>query len=191
LYSQVYEATNESSSAKNDSVKSDRSTYQERFARELTKRDPTCRLCSVTLSLEGAHIVDASAKLTPSELKGLGIQSKYEIWNGILLCANHHHQYDYFHIGIDKDGFLWDKVNSQWIKDEAVNIYPTPELKNMRIYPDPILLQWKFDRFCLKRNDYISRLAYGFTSLFVTTPTKGSSKTNDGEEEPMNDAHEA
>jgi hypothetical protein len=72
---------------KSDSVKSDRSTYQKRFAREVTRRDVSCRLCGGENALIGAHIVDAEAKLTASELRELGIHNKYEIWNGVLLCA--------------------------------------------------------------------------------------------------------
>ena len=163
----------ESSSGKNESVKSDRSTYQNRFAREVARRDENkCLLCGETHALEGAHIVDVKAKLTTLELRNLGIHNKYEVWNGILLCAVCHHKYDHWQHGIDKDGFLWKK-NGQWIKDEAVNIYPSPEFKTKRQYPDPNLLDWKFERFLLNRNNVIARITYGITSLFVTSPTKG------------------
>ena len=75
-------------------------------------------------------------------------------------------------IGIDKDGFLWKKVNGQWIRDEEVNIYPSPEFRNKRQYPDPILLEWKFERFVLKRNNVLARITYSLTSLFISSPTK-------------------
>lgn len=163
--------TVKSDSVKSDSVKSDRSTYQKRFAREVASRDVSCRLCGGENALIGAHIVDAEAKLTASELSELGISNKYEIWNGVLLCAVCHHQYDHWQHGIDKDGFLWKKANGQWIRDDERNIYPSPEFKEKRKYPDPILLEWKFGRFVLKRDNFIARVTYGFTSLFVT-PTK-------------------
>lgn len=158
---------------KSDSVKSDRSTYQKRFAREVARRDVLCRLCGGEDALIGAHIVDAEAKLTAGELRELGIHNKYEVWNGVLLCAVCHHQYDHWQHGIDKDGFLWKKENGQWIKDEEVNIYPSPEYKNKRQFPDPILLEWKFARFVVKRDNVLARITYGITSLFVSTPTKG------------------
>lgn len=158
---------------KSDSVKSDRSTYQKRFARDVTRRDRFCRLCGGENALIGAHIVDAEAKLTADELLELGIYNKYEVWNGVLLCAVCHHQYDHWHHGIDKNGFLWKKENGQWTKDEEVNIYPTKEAKDRRQYPDPILLEWKFARFLLKRDNVLARISYGITSLFVTTPKKG------------------
>ena len=49
------EAKNESSSGKDKSVKSDRSTYQKRFAKEVTIRDEFCRLCGGLNALIGAH----------------------------------------------------------------------------------------------------------------------------------------
>lgn len=163
----------ESSSGKNESVKSDRSTYQNRFAREVARRDENkCLLCGETYALEGAHIVDVKAKLTILELKILGIHNKYEVWNGLLLCAVCHHKYDHWQHGIDKDGFLWKK-DGQWIKDETVNIYPSPEFRSRHQYPDPVLLEWKFERFVLNRDNVIARITYGITSLFVTSPSKG------------------
>ncbi len=167
-------AKSESSSDKNDSVKSERSTYQKRFARELARRDEKCRLCGGKDALIGAHIVDAEAKLTPAQLRELGIHHKYEIWNGVLLCAVCHHKYDHWQHGIDADGFLWKKSNVDWIRDDKVNIYPSPEFKNQRQYPDPTLLEWKFGRFVLRRDNLLVRITYGLSSLFVTSPTKES-----------------
>lgn len=166
------EVKNESSSGKDESVKSDRSSNQKRFAKDVARRDVSCRLCGGLNALIGAHIVDVKAKLTPTELHELGIHSKYEIWNGVLLCAVCHHQYDYWQHGIDKDGFLWKKSNGQWIKDDEVNIYPSLEHKSKKQYPDPKLLEWKFERFVLKRNNVLARITCSLTSLLVSTPNK-------------------
>ena len=111
--------------------------------------------------------MDASAKLTEAQLEPYGISTKYEVWNGLLLCANCHNQYDRWAIGINSDGYLCRRERNQWIIDQAINIYPSPELKNNRLYPDPILLEWKFLKFIEKRDNLIVR----FSNLF-TTPTK-------------------
>lgn len=168
------ENTNESSSDKKSSVKSDRSTYQKRFKKEVLHRDENrCRLCGESNSLMGAHIVNASMKFTPDELHDLGLSHKYEIWNGICLCANCHHQYDHWQLGIDSNGFLWKKVDGQWTKDPELNIYPAAlNFTENRRYPDPILLDWKFSRFIDQRDKVITRIANGFTSLFISTPPK-------------------
>ena len=161
----------ESNSSKGGSTKSERSTYQKRFSSEVKKRDETCRICGTVDPLEGCHIVDAEAKLSKTELSELGIDNKYEIWNGVTLCANCHHKYDHWRHGIDEDGYLWRKEKGQWIKDESVNIYPDPDAKNRRKFPDPTLLKWKFLRFVTNRDKIVSLVAYGISAMFLT-PTK-------------------
>jgi hypothetical protein len=136
-----------------------RSTYQRMFANDVADRDEgMCRLCSGVNALTGAQIVDATeANLSISELQQLGLTHTYEIWNGILLCAGCHHQYDRWQLGNDRDGFLWRKSDNnnqqQWSKDSSVNIFPTPECAKVRLYPDPALLNWKFERFVTKREN--------------------------------------
>jgi hypothetical protein len=160
--------TVKSNSEKSESASTDRSTYQKRFAREITIRDQNkCRLCDLNHSLRASHIIDASAKLTKVQLEALGIRTKYEVWNGILLCANCHDQYDRWMIGIDPDGYLCRREHNQWIIDQAINIYPSPNLKNNRLYPDPILLEWKFHKFIAKRDNFLVRISNMFSS-----PTK-------------------
>jgi hypothetical protein len=121
-------------------------------------------LCSEGDSVEGAHIVDAKAKLTPSQLYELDIESKYEVYNGVLLCPNCHCQYDRWKCGIDKDGFKWHKdKDGCWVKDDSVNIFP-PGTYGLRRYPSPKLLDWKFQQFVEKRDNIIVRFATFFSS---------------------------
>jgi 5-methylcytosine-specific restriction endonuclease McrA len=162
-----------SGSSQTGSAKTDRSTYQRRFAARLATRDETCRLCGGDKALQGAHIVDAEVALTIDEMKALDLGHKYDLWNGILLCAVCHQQYDHWKLGIDEDGFLWKKVRSQWVREATVNIFPHPssEYKERREYPQPRLLKWKFNRFVAKRDNIIQRVSDGITSLFVS-PTK-------------------
>jgi len=63
-------------------------------------------------------------------------------------------------------------VGGQWTKKE-VNIYPCEKAKGGRLYPDPKLLQWKFAKFLLNRDNPLCRITYKVTALFVTTPKKG------------------
>ena len=105
-------------------VVSDRSSYQSIFAREVARRDGNkCLLCGQSSALEAAHIVEVQAVSTKLELDDLGIYDGYEIWNGLLLCNVCHYNYDNWLYGIDKDGFLWKKLNDQWSKVDKKNIY--------------------------------------------------------------------
>lgn len=169
------EQKSESSGSRGESAKSDRSTYQERFAREVKWRDKEqCRICGINEVLEACHIVDVEAKLSIAEFDSLGLVNRYEIWNGITFCATCHRKYDYWKHGIDEEGYLWKKEGKKWARKENVNIYPDPSVKNLQPkYPDPRLLKWKFDRFLINRDKVMSRINYGLSALSLTL-TKGS-----------------
>ena len=126
-------------------------------------------------ALEAAHIVDVQCKLSAQELENLGLDTKYELYNGILLCAVCHHKYDHWACGIDKEGFLWKKQDRVWVKDESVNIYARSQTKTSPRIPHPVLLHWKFQRFVEKRDTIMSRFSERFGSLFVS-PTKKKNK---------------
>jgi 5-methylcytosine-specific restriction endonuclease McrA len=165
----------ESRSGTSHSKTSERSSNQSRFAIELHRRDKVCLLCGETNSLEGAHIVDASAKLSEVEMNYLGLSTKYEFFNGILLCCNCHCKYDKWIYGIDKDGFLWEKINGKWTKNEKKNIFSSKDERNSRRYPCSRTLEWKFQRFLLNRDKLLSRIMYSFSSLSMSlTPPKNN-----------------
>lgn len=153
------------------SQKSSRSTYQKQFATEVKQRDGKCGICDTVSALEGCHIVDVQAKLSEFELRELGLVHKYEIWNGITLCATCHYNYDHWKHGIDEDGYVWTKEQGQWTLQTSRNIYPDPSSKTVRRYPDPGLLRWKFRRFEVNRDKITTRLANVLSSIFLT-PTK-------------------
>jgi hypothetical protein len=168
----IEEVKSDSTSNKSDSTKSSRDTIQKRFARELAVRDVVCRLCGEERVGFGCHIVDAKAKLTAEVKHTLEITTTYEVWNGILLCPTCHHLYDHWQIGIDEEGYKWEKVSGRWTRNEIVNIFETPDLCGHRQFPSPKLLKWKFDQFVKNRKKVVLRLACSFTALFVTTPPK-------------------
>lgn len=163
------------------SVKSDRSTYQKRFKKELLRRDhEKCLLCQSEDALIGAHIVDAEAKLSSEERVTLDMSTasdRYAVYNGLLLCANCHTMYDNWQLGVDDDGYLikWDK-NSGWVKDQGVNVYSDPsDKKSSPRNPWSVLLKWKYDRFVSKRNKTSTKLYNGVRSLF-SSPIKPKKK---------------
>lgn len=163
------------------SAKSDRSTYQKRFKKELKRRDKSkCLLCSSVDALIGGHIVDAEAKLSNEEKEALDMfcaSDRYAVYSGLLLCANCHSMYDNWQLGVNDDGFLvkWVK-DIGWVTDTAVNVYSDPsDKKSSPKNPLSILLKWKFDRFVSKRDKTSTMLYNGVRGLF-SSPTKSARK---------------
>lgn len=170
----------EPDSSDTTSTKSDRSTYQKRFKKELVRRDKSqCLLCSSVNALIGAHIVDAEAKLSREEKEALDMDhasDRYAVYNGLLLCANCHTMYDNWQLGIDDDGYLITWVKGGWERDENVNVYPDPsDKKSSPKNPLSVLLKWKYEKFVSKRDKKMTRLYNGMRGLF-SSPTKSKKK---------------
>ena len=158
------------------SSKSDRSTYQKRFSKEVRRRDKdVCLLCQSKDALIGAHIVNAEIKLSEEEKEALDMfdaSDKYAVYNGLLLCSNCHSMYDNWQLGIDEDGYLIKRVGDSWVRDMTVNVYPDPsDKKSSPKNPLSILLKWKYDRFVSKRDKTMTILYNGFRDLF-SSPSK-------------------
>ena len=165
------------------SSKSDRSSYQKRFKKELMNRDNSkCLLCSCMDALHASHIVDADdAKLSSDEKRTLGMANasdRYAVYNGLLLCANCHSKYDNWELGVDDDGYLITRSVSGtvkgWIRNENVNVYTDPsDKKSSPKNPLSVLLKWKYDRFLLKR-DRVSTVMFNLARglLSPTKPTR-------------------
>lgn len=121
--------------------------------------------------------MDANAKLSADQLRyELGLATKYEIYNGILLCGNCHYKYDHWIIGIDEDGYLWKKENGNWQRDRNINIFPNESAKTKHYYPDSNCLRWKFNRFDEKRDRLVTRMSNVLASIFLTPPAKSKKK---------------
>ena len=116
------------------------------------------------------HLKIAGVDRTVQALHNYGIITKYELYNGLTLCAAYHREYDkLWSLGIDKDGYIWKRVNAEWTQGRC--IFPDGRVCN-RAYPSSDL---KFKRFVKYRNKMatkVTRFTHWVAAIFTSHPNR-------------------